>query len=188
MITEAEIKDIINEAGKQMDAIDTKEFTEGKFNRYLSKAFVAGIGRFFKVKYIGDDLETKYQDFKNGKGISGEWLFDAAVVKVKSVEAKKKKQIKYPFKVEVAIESELDPGSKAFADDFSKLLVVNAVNKIYINGVKNKSDKNKYVNERIEFIKSILNSQSDNANYFICFIDHPRFWKDNNIFVKTLAI
>jgi hypothetical protein len=188
MITEAEIKNIISDSVKQMDAIDTTEFTEGKFNRYLSKAFVAGIGRYFAVKYDSKDFETKYQDFKNGKGISGEWLFDATVVKVKSVEAKKKKHIKYPFKVEVAIESELDPGSKAFTDDFSKLLVVNAVNKIYINGVKNKSDKNKYVNERIEFIKSILNTQSDIANYFICFVDHPRYWKDNDVFVKIIAI
>ena len=60
--------------------------------------------------------------------------------------------------------------------------------KIYINGVKNKSDKNKFVNERIEFIKSILNTQSDNANYFICFVDHPRYWKNNDVFVKILAI
>lgn len=188
MITENDIKELIKKAKDETKGLSIDATEIRKFHSHLSKAFVAGLGRFFRSKFTTDEYETRFKGYENGKGVSGEWLFDTAVVRVKSIVGKNNKLIKYPCKIVVAIESELDPGSKAFADDFSKLLIVDAENKLYVNGVKNKTDKEKYIRERMELINSILNSQSDASNYFICYVDHPSFWKNKDVFVRILEI
>ena len=188
LLTEIEVKKIITDSVKQVyEENDTKDFSEGKLHHHFSKAFVAGIGRQFSRKYAGDEFVTKFQDYKEGKIVSGEWLFDAVVVKRENVELKDK-ILNYSSKVIVALESELAPGEKAFFDDFTKLLVVNAEKKIYINGIKNIKQKEKYISERMNLINSILKIQTENSSYIICFVDYPSFWKNDEIFVRIIEI
>jgi len=50
LLTEMEIKNIISDSVKEMKALDTRMFTDGKLHHYFSKAFVAGIGKHFSKK------------------------------------------------------------------------------------------------------------------------------------------
>lgn len=187
MITEMEIREVIKEGKNKINMKDTAGFSSGRLNRYLSKAFVAGIGEYFQKKYDQDDYETRFQGFHDGKGVSGEWLYDAIVVQMRGLSVENK-QLRYPFKIEVVIESEFASGIQAFVDDFTKLLMVKAGNKIYINGVKRLKNKEAYIEERMKLIKAILAEQSDDSNYFICFIDHPALWKNDDIFIQIFNL
>ncbi len=186
MIDESVIRELIKNAVNEIDLIDTRDFSLGKVHHYLSKAFVANVGRYFKSRYHDDSFQTRFQDFQNGKGVSGEWLFDVVIVRLKSTE--EESSVRYTSDVLIAIESELHEGKKAFIDDFSKLLVVNAAHKIYINGIGRAKQKDIYITKRLGLIKSILQDQKDRSTYTICFVDKPRCWKNEEIFVSIYDV
>ena len=184
MLTEIEIKTIVRKAFEEIEN-DAAELMGGKKHRHLSKAFVARIGTHFKNKFATAYSETRFQDYKDGKGIKGEWLLDIVVVNMRKTDYK---QVPYPDEIEVAIESEFAPGQKAFIDDFSKLLHIKATNKIYINGIKS-SNKEKYIAERMALIRELFVNRSDQSDYTICFVDHPYGWeKGKDPFVQIEKI
>lgn len=61
--------------------MDTADYSQGKFNHHLYKAFVAQVGKFLKHQFDGPLLETRYQEYTEGKGESGELQYDVAAIK-----------------------------------------------------------------------------------------------------------
>ena len=51
-LSESVLSKIIIESVDQINRIDTSDFPEGRRHRYLSKAFVAGLGKYFKYCYM----------------------------------------------------------------------------------------------------------------------------------------
>lgn len=187
MIEANEIISIIEWAKAEVAKADTKGFSEGKYNRHLSKAFVAGVGHWLRRTFPGPEYETMFQDYKAGRGVSGEWLFDASVVQQTSI---KKENVSYLHvnSLKVAVESEMSSGFKDFLRDFSKLQVVNAEFKIYFNGVNAEKKKDRYVSERIRDIVNLIDKRSDNGFYIICFLDAPALWKKKSHYASVISI
>jgi hypothetical protein len=187
MITEIDIHEIIISAKNEVSHLNEIEASPGKIHHHLSKAFVAYVGRFLKKCYNAEEYEVKFQDYIDGRGVRGEWLFDAVVVKNRII-AEDKIEIKYPFQIDTVVESEMAAGIEALKADFPKLLVVNAKHKIYINGIEANDKKDEYIAKRYNIIKAIIEKQEDHSDYTICFVDHPRYWKNEHIIVKVYNI
>lgn len=177
MITTGSLKEIMSTAIKQaVLEVMPIETSPGKYHNLLSKAFVASVGKELKRFYKPPEFDHCFRDwnFEKQEGISGEWMLDVAIVRKRELN----KYAKYIYEVSLALESELNPNSKAFTEDFSKLLVVNARCKVYINGVKRIKDASVYINNRMNEIRTIMRKESVADKFFICFVSHPVFWKN----------
>ncbi|HWJ26870.1 MAG TPA: hypothetical protein VNS32_10035 [Flavisolibacter sp.] len=150
------------------------EVNPGKYHNLLSKSFVASVGNQLMEIYKEIDCDLCFRNWNYEKqiGISGEWLLDIVIAKRRPINDR----VGYIHELILALESEMAAGSKAFVDDFSKLLVVNAPIKVYINGVEAKDKKSRYIESRLKLIQDILANYNNNDKYYICFVDHPSVW------------
>jgi hypothetical protein len=178
MISKKEIAELIKISLERLPEFN--KYKDGDIHKSLSSLFVAELGNLLKIKYADKCYDCKFQNITNGKRVKGEWMLDIALVHLKELNINR--QIQYINKIEVAVESEFNPGIRYFIDDFCKLLIIDSPLKIFINGVKRINNKDSYVESRMQIIHQILKDQQDlYSNYFICFVDHPMHWRNTNI-------
>lgn len=144
-------------------AYDVKD--QGKFqknNSLRSAKFVFEVSNELYQNLNRVDLDLKVQQVSDGgHKTSGEWLFDAAVVKAQEINESGSRNSTQLINTEIewALESEYATGLKALCDDFSKLLVVKAKHLVYLNGLNQQSDSGieNYIKTRLQTIEGFLN-------------------------------
>ena len=135
---------------------------QGQENRLLSAKFVWEVsnnihGEIFDEKYYLNVIKVD----DNGKKKPGEWLVDACIT-----EGKKRKE--FIRKIVFAMESESGIDTKAFNEDFAKLVHVKAAHKLYLNGLNQKTPRGveNYIKTRLEYAKQCLNKEDVGTFYF----------------------
>lgn len=135
---------------------------QGQENRLLSAKFVWEVsnnihGEIFDEKYYLNVIKVD----DNGKKKPGEWLVDACIT-----EGKKRKE--FIRKIVFVMESESGIDTKAFNEDFAKLVHVKAAHKLYLNGLNQKTRKGveKYIKTRLAYAKQFLNKEDEDTLYF----------------------
>ena len=169
MVSKALVKSIQQVEGKEV--LTDNKLKSSIFVYMLSEEFRNSFGGKYKINVVGYDKEKK-------KRKPGEWLLDIAITEEIQIQdpedVRSKGDISY--RMIWAIESELNSGIKAFADDFGKLLCVKSENYLFLNGLNQKTEKG-----RLDYIKrrtaTIGKMQKDLSlalnNYYIAFFPSP---------------
>ena len=112
---------------------------------------------------------------------SGEWLLDAIiaekVVIPEKIKGKKDSQHEFNTNLEWAIESEYNTSLKEFLADFSKLLVINSKNKLYLNGYAslNLNSFKLYRDNRLERAAHLVKDYNSNkGEFYFAFWPNPQ--------------
>ncbi len=169
MISKALVKSI--QQLKRQEVVTDNKLKSSIFVYMLSEEFRNLYGRKYKINVVGYDEKSR-------KRTPGEWMLDIAITDVTIIEDSDKKISKgsISYKMIWAIESELNSGIKAFADDFGKLLCVKSENYLFLNGLNQKTEKGrlKYIKRRTATIlemKKDLNIVLN--NYYLAFFPSP---------------
>ncbi|MCK8818142.1 hypothetical protein MWH28_12320 [Natroniella sulfidigena] len=187
------------------------ESLEDAYNAQLKKSslksakFVECFGNNLYREFCENELDSsepklavqKVKDDGSGKQ-SGEWLLDIVIKKEFEIADPDKKQSKANLVKDVlwAIESESSTSIKEMAKDFGKLVVINAENYVYLNGVDQKTieNVNAYIKRRIETVEDIMDKIGERfigKNLYYGFWPKPGSsnWSENywdNLSIKDL--
>ncbi len=129
-----------------------------------------------KDEFFIEGAKLKVQKVEdNGKKRPGEWLYDACIIEEKNIKDetgyKREMECNIPVKVLLAIESEFNTSLKSFADDFGKLICSNSEQILYIAGLNQKNDREKFIDRRINMINKYLLNYLNNL--IIIFFPSP---------------
>ncbi len=173
----------MNQVQKYEKVTDNK-LKSSIFVYMLSKEFRNKMDKKYKINVVGFDEA-------NRKRKPGEWLLDIAITEEIQIQDPEKmlSKVDMSYKMVWAIESELDSGIKAFADDFGKLLCVKSENYLFLNGLNQKTEKGrlKYIKRRTATIVDMKkDAKMDLKNYYLAFFPSPAkikgksLWDDNS--------
>ena len=180
MICKALIKSI--QQLKRQEVVTDNKLKSSIFVYMLSEEFRNLFGGKYKINVVGYDEKRK-------KRTPGEWLLDIAITEVTEIQDSDKTISKgsISHKMIWAIESELNSGIKAFADDFGKLLCVKSDNYLFLNGLNQKTEEGrlKYIKRRTNTVVDMKKLMNLN-NYYLAFFPSPAkikgksLWDDNS--------
>jgi hypothetical protein len=135
-------------------------------NDCLSSKFIFEFMNRIYKKYFNDDTVLNIQNVDdNGKRSPGEWLYDACIVRRKTIyDEPYKTNTEINIEILLAFESEFSTCLKDFAKDFGKLLCSKSDNKIYICGLNQitKNGRSSYIERKIRTINKYLKNNIDN--------------------------
>ena len=147
---------------------------EGQVHSERSGAWVNCLGEGFREHYQNEDQRVFWKQNGSNRrefGLS-ELLFDVSVCQVGEVKSVSREiQLQFVSKSHWQVESELnDSNSREITKDFSKLIMGNSDNKLFISAYGG------------EHRKQILKMCSEMARHctgklYICFISHPAKWR-----------
>ena len=110
------------------------------------------------------------------KKISGEWLVDACITEdARPCNPHGSGSTNFVDRIVFAMESESDPGTQSFNDDFAKLVHLNASVKLFLNGLnQTSSDGTKeYVRLRLKYAEDQIRRTRSAGQWFIGFWPSP---------------
>lgn len=147
--------------------------SRGQVHQEASSVWVDCLGKEFQKHYDNEDQRVFWKGNKRNRDEFGlnELLFDISVCQVKMVSSiRKKKELLFVSKCHWQVESELnDSDSRAITKDFSKLVMGQSDNKLFISC---------YQGDNQTEIKRMCSSIAHlcTGELYLCFIDHPRNW------------
>jgi len=162
-----------------------KETQKNDDNKLRSAIFVAEIANLLYSKTVANQENDNYKycnnfiDVKDGKRVSGEWLLDITITEQIEVTDREKKQSRALINSEIiwAVESEAATSLPAFAEDFGKLLCVQAKNYLFLNGLDQKKikDQQAFIDRRLDTITDLLQKINfhPNDNFYVAFWPSP---------------
>lgn len=101
----------------------------------------------------------------------GEWLVDACIVK----EHGESKDVRFIDRIVFAMESESHTGTRAFNEDFAKLVHLDAEHKLYLNGLSQTTPQgtSNYMQRRREYVEAILKRIRPSGEFYLGFWPSP---------------
>ena len=160
--------------------------TEGKFtgttssNSRRSAKFVYEVAeRLRELEGLRSDQIDVQRVDERGDKKPGEWLLDIAIAKrieICDPGRPNDRPVSMRASLQWAVESEFAVSLESFAEDFGKLLCVNAKNRMYLNGMNQDSEKTRssYVNRRLETVRAALDgSATSGKNFWMGFWPSP---------------
>ena len=158
-----------------------------KINSFKSAKFVEELGNMFRKMY--PDFAVLHQSVNDDgrKKITGEWLYDLVICKMKNIQEDKSNAVLY-YDLQWVVESEYNTSLKETLIDFSKVLCSKSNNILYLNGYAstNKRCFYEYRIRRLDTIESIIFENEIKANIYYCFWPSPQktarsssFWNEN---------
>lgn len=170
--------DVIHVAWRQASNAPSKETDKKKRNRTRSSQWVCALAEAFQEKYNDTDVHRVFW-LGNGEnreqfGIN-EFLFDAVVCSVSSVESLQRQSNRLDFidQCHWQVESEFNRGnSREVIVDMSKLVVGSAENKLFIAAHRNCGEE-----ELLKLCAGIARRCS--GNVYFAFVAHPDDWDDD---------
>ena len=158
-------------------------------NPFRSAYFVNLIGKELAIYF--KDAKTNYQavdSIFNKSKSSGEWLFDICVTTQAEIidERKEGRKSKINTNILLACESEFETNINAFTTDFGKLICSNANQKLFIQGLnqKTKDGREDFIISRQEIVKTQLQHLISD-DFVLAFIPTPgkignqSYWDEN---------
>ena len=155
------------------------QITDGKPERQInserSSTWVNCLGESFKEHYQNQDQLVFWRQNECNRPEFGlnELLFDVSVCQVKEVKSLRQGiSLQFVSKCHWRVESELDiSDSREITKDFSKLIVGNSDNKLFISA---------YGEEQREQVLEMCSEMAGHCTgkLYIGFIDHPGKWED----------
>ena len=149
--------------------------SEGRIHSDRSEAWVNCLGKGFREHYQDEDQRVFWKQNESNTEQFGlnELLFDVLVCQVNEVKSVRRgTRLQFISKCYWQVESELnDSNSREITKDFSKLIMGNSDNKLFISAYGE------------EHRKQVLEMCSEMAghctgNLYMCFIGHPRKWRN----------
>ena len=113
----------------------------------------------------------------DGGKSSGEWLVDALVSEESCHRNPHSREhcVRFVDRIVFAMESESDPGTQAFNDDFAKLIHLDASVKLYLNGLNQttKDGMESYIRLRREYAEKLIGQTRSAGQWFMGFWPSP---------------
>lgn len=111
-----------------------------------------------------------------GNKIAGEWLVDACITEdARPSNPHGSGCTNFVERIVFAMESESDPGTQSFSDDFAKLVHLNASVKLYLNGLNQTSSDgmDDYICRRLKYAQDQIRRTRSPGQWFIGFWPSP---------------
>jgi hypothetical protein len=138
------------------------------------------LNNIYKNIYKKDASISIHCTYKNEKK---EWLYDGCITKSMPIkESDKKKEFKINTSILLAIECEFSTSLTDFYKDLGKLICSKSDNIIFIAGVNQKYEQEKYIKKRIDSINKYLKDSISNLIliFFPSTNKHPKYSKCDN--------
>ena len=181
------LKELINEAWKNsyQETIGADGFSatdKGKLHRDRGSTWVKCLGQGFAGYYSNKGQRVFWKGNKCNKREFGlqELLYDISVCQMEKVESlgKNKKRLQYVARALWQVESELnDSDSREITKDFSKLVMGDSDNKLFISSYQNSNENNNQ--DRAKEMCSKM-ARHCTRSLYLCFIPHPRDWNKSS--------
>jgi len=161
-----------------------------------SSIFVYELGKMLydKSRYNSEDYKLKVVRWNYDKDIRipGEWLLDITIIKDKEISdmSIERSKTRIPFKIIWAVESESNPSLTAFAEDFGKLLCIKSDNYLFLNGLRQITEKGRkdYIQRRIKTATVLLSDPSFiKNNFYLAFWPSPARSDGISLWDKSLT-
>jgi len=150
-------------------------------NDCLSSKFIFEFSNRIKEKFFKEDTLNIQNVDDNGKRSPGEWLYDTCIVRRKEIYSLYKTEKRFFVNVEIllALESEFGTSIGEFAQDFGKIICAKSLKKIYINGLNQKYERKRYIEERVNLINKKF--KEDINNLILVFFPSTKgnLWRKN---------